>query len=172
MERDASTAPLWLRPIQLVGLALLAAYYAYAYSQTLTAPPPWIAFGAWQMFTLNEPNASELRVEILTDVGWEPMDPDALFPSRWDSGYRYARGSFRKSAARLRVLGASTCWRYARAHDARPHQVRFITERWRKVAGSMKRANVRREEISTFRCGTRVPLPAGRFVPLPGAEAS
>ena len=168
MARDASTAPLWLRPLQLGALVGLAAYFVFAYGHSLTSPPPWIAFGAWQMFTLNEPGGSEMVIDVQVDGEWRALDVDAVLPSRWDSGYRFSRGSFRRSAPRLSVLGASVCWRYERVYGVTPDQVRFRELRWRKVVGSMARAGLREEEIRRFRCGREVALPRGRTVPLPG----
>ena len=162
MARDASTAPLWLRPLQLGALVGLAAYFVFAYGHSLTSPPPWIAFGAWQMFTLNEPGGSEMVIDVQVDGEWRALDVDAVLPSRWDSGYRFSRGSFRRSAARLDGDDRAGC------PGVTPDQVRFRELRWRKVVGSMARAGLREEEIRRFRCGREVALPRGRTVPLPG----
>lgn len=161
MQRDARTAPRWLQPLQLGFLAIVVAYFVGVFQISLSpSMPRWAMPGIWQMFTLRDPNASQVVAFAKRGGDWEPVDLATLFPSRWGSGYRYSRNSVKKSRSRMRVLGASTCVRLAPTPDV----VRFVERRWDKVLGSTARANPRERELLVHRCSARVRLADGRIL--------
>jgi hypothetical protein len=115
----------------------------------------------WQMFTIRDPNAAMVVAEARYDDDWEPIDLPALFPSRWGSGYRYSRSSFKKSKRRMSVLAASTCLRLERT----PKQVRFIEHRWKKKLGTLERRDPTQRLLLTHSCRKKVTLPNGTVLP-------
>lgn len=164
MERDAHTTPRWLQPLQLGGLTLLAAYFLVVFQVSLSDNiPRWAMPGLWQMFTLRDPSGAQVvaSARYPGDGAWRPIDLPALFPSRWGSGYRYSRNSFKKSRGRMRVLAASTCVRL----EPTPEVVRFVEIRWDKVLGSSERRDVRERELIIHRCSKSVRLVGGRILP-------
>jgi hypothetical protein len=164
MLPDARTTPRMLRVPILLGLAVLAAYYVDCWRHALgNGEPDALRFLAtWQMFTLRDATHSEVFAEEEVDGAWGPVDLEALFPTRWESGPRYARSSFWKSPARMQVLAASTC---GRSPD-HPTKVRFHVERWPKTLGSLKqpKKKMKREELVEWTCGRPVALPRGTLL--------
>ncbi len=150
--------------MQLLFLVGLAAYFAVVFQLSLTQLPKWAAPGVWQMFTLRDPTATLLVADARRGESWEAVDLPALFPTRWDSGYRFSRASFRRSPGRMEVLGASTCLRLPEPAE----EVRFTEQRWRRVLGSNQRRRYTETVIHTHRCGSKVRLPGGRVLPDDG----
>lgn len=164
MERDARTTPRWLQPLQLGLLLVMIAYFLVVFQVSLSKSiPRWAMPGLWQMFTLRDPSGSQTLGEARYpgETDWRPIDLPALFPSRWGSGYRYSRNSFKKNRSRMRVLAASTCLRL----EPTPEAVRFVEVRWDKVLGSAERSNVREKELHVHRCEKSVRLVGGRVLP-------
>jgi len=122
-------------------------------------PPKWVWFGYWQMFSLYDRGSADLEAEGLFGADWQPLDLPALFPTRWESGYRYSRSSFRRSKGRVRVLAASACVRQV----PRPSIVRVYQVSWKKELGSfLLRVDEKRELFVEHRCGVPVNLAGGR----------
>lgn len=122
--------------------------------------PVWAYLGHWDMFTVPGKYNKILRAEVRRNGVWHEIDLDALFPYQWGSGPRYARGSFRRSRGRMRILAGSVCHRL----DATPEKVRLIQVKWRKTLGSVEQPRVKAREktLLEWRCGTKITLPNGR----------
>lgn len=155
----------------LLGLGMLAAYFIACYAFALESgrvPPRWLPpvalwMGNWQMFTLLDKGHSALAAEMGSEAaGFAPVDLDALFPYRWESGPRYARASFRRSRVHLEILGEATCGRLAARGEPAPEAVRFVELRWKKRLGRAKQPadHATRKELFTWRCGGAPRLPA------------
>lgn len=168
---DRST-PRALRLPVLGALGLLAAYFGACFWFALEsgrAPPRWLHpvalwMGNWQMFTLLDAGHSALVAEVGSEAGgFTPVDLDALFPYRWESGPRYARSSFRRNRVHLEILGEATCGRLAARGEPVPAEVRFAELRWKKRLGRAQQPpkGAKRKEIFTWRCGGEPRLPAG-----------
>jgi hypothetical protein len=125
---------------------------------------PWLNwFGNWEMFTLLDEGATLVKAEALREGRWEAIPLLSLFPTRWESGPRYARSAFFNDPQHMRVLGAATCGRL----PTPPTAVRFYKLTWRKqpgVSSTRAPANAKRTELSTFSCGEAVELPRGRRI--------
>ena len=156
------TNPPALRIPILVLLVALAGYNGWCWSNALGEGEPSLArwFATWQMFTLRDPGHSVVFGEAQIGGEWVAVDLEALFPTRWESGPRYARSSFWKSVPRMRVLAASTCSR----HPEHPTRVRFRVEKWKKTLGSLKqpKRKLTTEELLEWSCDRRISLPSGR----------
>lgn len=164
MPPDTRTTRPALRIPVLALLFALGAYNVWCWQNALGSGEPSLArwFGTWQMFTLRDPGHSELYAEANVDGAWKEVDLEALFPTKWESGPRYARSSFWKSVPRMRVLAASTCSR----HADHPTRVRFRVERWDKTRGQLlqPKRRLRTEEILDWPCEREVTLPPGRLL--------
>ena len=162
MIPNARTTPKPLRVPVLLALVLLGGYFLDCWHNALGQGEPSFAhyFATWQMFTLRDPTHSVVFGEAEVGGVWEPVDLEALFPTRWESGPRYARSSFWKSPPKMKVLAASTCVR----HPEQPAAVRFHVERWPKTLGSVKqpKRKMKREDLVEWTCGRTLSLPAGR----------
>ena len=113
---DVRTTPPWARVPYLCFLALVTLYLVSCFHFALRErPPKWVWFGYWQMFSLYDRGSADLEAEMLVEGSWKPLDLPEVFPTRWESGYRYSRSSFRRSKGRVRVLAASACQRVRRA---------------------------------------------------------
>jgi len=168
MSRDEQTTPRWLQPVQALFLAALAVYFVVVFQMSLTRVPKWAVPGLWQMFTVRDPGAAYVRAyaRYADDPAWVPIDLGELFPSRWGSGYRYSRSSFKRSKGRMRVLGASTCLRL----PEEPVLVKFTEVRWTKVMGTLDHKDEHVRTLHVHRCGVRVRLPLGRELPRDGVR--
>ena len=157
---DVRTTPKWARVPYLCFLALVCLYLVSCFHFTLRErPPKWVWFGYWQMFSLYDRGSADVEAEMLVQGEWKPVDLPDVFPTRWESGYRYSRSSFRRSKGRVRVLAASVCSRVR----PRPELVRIHQVSWTKELGSFeKRLNEKREKLLEHRCGMAVKLPGGR----------
>ncbi len=162
MAPDSRTTRPALRIPVLLLLLALGAYNAWCWQNALGSGEPSLArwFATWQMFTLRDPGHSEVQAEALIGTEWRPIDLEALFPTRWESGPRYARSSFWKSTPRMRVLAASTCGR----HPDHPARVRFSVEKWEKTLGSLEqpKRKPRTQALLEWPCDRAVALPGGR----------
>lgn len=163
---EPAPVPTWRQALKLAFLVALAGYFLVVFQMSLTYVPTWAVPGLWQMFTLRDPTASMVVAEARygDQKGWQPVDLGALFPSRWGSGYRFSRSSFKKNKGRMMVLGASTCLRL----DPEPLQVRFIEHRWEKVLGSTEHRNPTQRTLHVHRCDREVRLPNGTMLPDAG----
>ncbi|MDP2311587.1 MAG: hypothetical protein Q8P41_01675 [Pseudomonadota bacterium] len=162
MSPDARTTPPALRIPILACLLALGAYNVWCWQNALGSGEPSLPrwFATWQMFTLRDPGHAELFGDVLVAGEWKPVELESLFPTRWESGPRYARSSFWKSIPRMRVLAASTCTR----HPEHPTRVRFRVDRWDKTLGSLKqpKRKLRTEDLLEWDCTRPAPLPAGK----------
>jgi hypothetical protein len=169
---DRRTTPRWLQLPALLFLVLLVAYFGTANRWALDTKgaPKWIIqnpaytwFGGWKMFTDYDPDAARVDAEVMTGGVWQPIDLEALFPTIWESGPRYARTWFRKSPSAMRVLAQSTCGRAASLH---PERVRFTVTIWRKRLGELAKPtkDAKTSEILDWDCSKKVPLPKGRRI--------
>jgi hypothetical protein len=122
-------------------------------------PPQWVWFGYWQMFSLYDRGSGDLEAEMLVNGEWQDLDLTEVFPTRWESGYRYSRSSFRRSKGRLKVLAGSSCVRVI----PRPEMIRINQVTWKKELGSFDvRLDEERETLMEHRCGLGVKLPGGK----------
>jgi hypothetical protein len=162
------TTPRSLQPLALLFLLGLSAYFVTANRWALDSKgaPAFIArnpaytwFGGWKMFTELDHDAVRMDAEVEVDGRWTPIDLEALFPTMWESGPRYARTWFRKSPTAMRVLAHATCGR-----AGGPDRVRFTTTTWRKKLGRMVEPprDAKRKEVLDWDCSTSVRLPKGR----------
>lgn len=127
-DQDTRTTPRWLRLPGLVLLAVLSGYFGVAAVSALDKDPVTIVrqnpyffwFGTWKMFTTRERYHVSMEAEAFINGGWEPFELSELFPYRWESGERYARGVFRRHRVRMSTLGQATCGRYAAANQQDP----------------------------------------------------
>ena len=111
------------------------------------------------MFSVYSSHSADLEAEILVAETWQSVDLTSLFPTRWESGYRYSRSSFRRSESRMKVLAASVCVRV----PVRPELIRIHQTSWKMQPGSFdKRIEEKREQLVEHRCGTPVQLPGGK----------
>jgi len=159
-----------------VALCLFALYFAVCYRSSLSllgvAERPFfhdeahaaLWMGRWRMFTrpATRNTAVEGQARYAGGEDWAPLDLEALFPARWESGPRYVRGSFRDNRGRMRVFAAATCGRL----DPTPEEVRFEKVWWRVVVGKdpTARRNARRAELLRWSCEAPVKLPKGRRI--------
>ncbi len=168
VERDARTTPRWLRLPALGLLGLVATWFLLSYSFALGAPKPewarphpWVWwFASWEMFTLRDPGAHLVKGKALYDGKWVDIDLEALFPTKWESGPRYARSAFFKNPPSMRVVADSTCGRLER----RPDRVRFEHVYWDKTLGQPSRVppkDAKRNLLLDHRCGSPVRRPQG-----------
>ena len=157
---DVRTTPRWARVPYLCFLAVVCVYLISCFHFTLRERPPrWVWFGYWQMFSLYDRNSADLEAEMRLGGEWKPISLPELFPTRWESGYRYSRSSFRRSPSRMKVLAASACNRLS----PRPELIRIHQVSWRKQLGSFDvRLDEKREKLVDYRCGVPVKLPGGR----------
>lgn len=130
--RDARTTPRWARPFVLGVLYALTLYFLCCFHYAMQEGGPWwVTFGSWQMFTTRGTRHGALEAEALVDGAWVPFDLETLFPTRWDSGPRYARSSFRASGNLVRTLADSACDR----HPDKPARVRITDVTWSVTIG-------------------------------------
>lgn len=164
MPPDARTTRPALRIPILALLLALGSYNVWCWHNALGSGPASVLrfFATWQMFTLRDPSHAAVYGDAMIAGTWQPVDLEALFPTRWESGQRYSRSSFWKSTSRMRVLAASTCTR----HPDQPTRVRFRVERWAKTLGQVEQPKhkIRTEEILDWTCGSAVTLPKGRLL--------
>ncbi|MCA9491156.1 MAG: hypothetical protein KC621_14600 [Myxococcales bacterium] len=168
VDRDERTTPGWLRIPALLLLAFTATWFGLSYSFALNSqqptwarPHPWVWwFANWEMFTMLDDYATVVRGEALYDGKWVPIDLEALFPTQWDSGPRYARSDFYRDSLRMRTFGEATCNRL----DRKPEKVRYYRIVWKKELGvSSKPAptGMRPRPLTEWTCGQRVHHPMG-----------
>lgn len=157
---DVRTTPKWAQIPYLIFLGLVVVYLLSCFHFALRErPPKWVWFGYWQMFSLYDQGSADLEAEGRFGDEWRALDLPTLFPTHWESGYRYSRSSFRRSKGRLRVLAGSTCLR----STPRPSIVRINQVTWKKQLGSFSvRLDEKRETVLEHRCGTPVNLVGGR----------
>jgi hypothetical protein len=160
-EVDARTTPPALRGVVLLFLAgafvYFGACYRYAHETTF---PAWVYPGQWQMFTSKETWHHDVIASAELDGVAVKVDLEALIPSTWDSGPRYARGPFRNNPSRMRVLAYSICARMKPTPDV----VMLGELKWKArfgVSPSERGAPESKARLE-FRCGSDVALPQGR----------
>lgn len=167
-ERDERTTPRWLRIPALLLVALVAAWLALSYTFALQAeqpawarPYPWVWwFANWEMFTMLDDTSSLVGGEALIDGEWRPIDLEALFPTRWESGPRYTRPAFYEVPQWMQVFGEATCDRLPRT----PEKVRFYRVVWKRELGRSGRfppRGTRHRPLSEWTCGGATLVPKG-----------
>lgn len=155
MSGDRSTTPPALRIPVLILLAAWTCYFGAAYHAGLQKGAPWwLAIARWQMFTLRADGNTHILAEQERDGVWTPLDLPALFPTRWESGYRY--DDTEKSHAALAMLAAAACGRMADP----PVRIRLLAEKSRLVPGVGAKVKGTKE-LLYWECGGTVRLPAG-----------
>jgi hypothetical protein len=164
MSADARTTPRALRLPVLVLLVALAGYFFNCWQNALGEGEPSFArwFATWQMFTLRDPGHAILYGEAEVDGAWQPIDLEKLFPTRWESGPRYARSAFWQSPTKMRVFAAATCGRL----PVRPRRVRFHAERFKKTLGQLTqpKRGLKKQDLIEWYCDRPVPLPQGTLL--------
>ena len=152
-----------------MGLGLLSAFFFGCYWPSLEdSQPAWIRehpwawwFGSWQMFTLLDTGQSLVVAEQQVNGEWTKIPLEKLFPTRWESGPRYARSAFFDNRNNMAVLGAATCGRLPQ----RPERVRFFRLTWPKTLGEAHPRppkKHKRRELLDWDCRDSVSLPKGR----------
>jgi hypothetical protein len=112
------------------------------------------------MFTTRDRSHTVLEARARYEEGWQAVDLDAHFPSRWESGPRYIRKPFWRSRAYNKILAWSLCGRLER----RPLAVEIERVEWRKTLGQVEQP--RKDELRTrligWDCQETPELPKGR----------
>ncbi|MEC7946805.1 MAG: hypothetical protein VX265_04510 [Myxococcota bacterium] len=170
-ERDARTTPGWLRAPALVFCIALGSLFFSAFLKckddfgaVWLDAYPWVHWMSnWSMFTPRNRWQKAVDIEFQSGGAWHPVDGMDYFPTRWESGFRWDRTSFRNSSVKMRTLGAAFCARMT-ADDAAPvpDRVRFIEVKWRKTRGQLAQPRdrwVRYKLLHDHRCGD--PPPSG-----------
>ena len=162
-SEERRTTPASLQVFGVLCVGHLAAYfvitflYGFAGNYSL-----WVEGGRWSMFTHPATTANLIEGEALVDGHWQSFDPEELFPYRWGSGPRYARGAFFLSETRMTTLAASTCGR----HPDNPQRVRYIRAVWDLQLGTIEPlGDTRRKELVDWDCTEVFELPGGRTLP-------
>lgn len=166
--RDERTTPPALRLPALLLIALVVAWFGASYRFALggaqpewARPWPWAWwFANWEMFTMIDDYAAIVRAEALVDGEWRRVDLEALFPTRWESGPRYARSAFYNSPPFMAVLADSTCGRL----PTRPTKVRFHRVSWKKTLGVSNRKppkDAQKKLLLEWSCAREVERPGG-----------
>ena len=167
---DTRTTPRSLQPLAVLAIAGLVVYFLTANRWALDNrdAPSWIRrnpaytwFGGWKMFTELDTDASRVDAEIQVAGEWKPIDLEALFPTRWESGPRYARTWFRNSTNAMKVLAHATCER-----AGHPDRVRFTVTTWRKKLGRVAKPpeDAKKKPILDWDCSEEVSLPRGHSI--------
>lgn len=171
MERDVRTTPPPLRWVGLTFLFGLAFYFALCANATLRSfDTPfgrdhyWASWmGSWWMFTYRTKMNTAVELEAERAALWEPVDAQALFPTRWESGLRFERPYFRQVPYLTALLAQATCRRLERAGSP-ADSVRVTEVRWAKTLGSAEqtRRDAAVKVLLTLPCSKTVELPPGR----------
>jgi hypothetical protein len=135
-----------------LGVFAAGAYFLLCFQQVWTDRLTWWgAFGNWKMFTSESHTHIALEAEAQYETDFVPLDLERLFPSRWDSGPRYARSSFIGSRSRMRLLAAAACGR----DPGHPERIRLYEVRWRATLGRLEqpRRKEKKKQILDWRCG-------------------
>lgn len=170
-SRDARTTPGWLRGPALALCLALSVLFFSAFLKCKDGVDgvwlnryPWVHWMSnWSMFTPRNRWQKAVDIEYLVDGAWHPVDGGAYFPTRWESGFRWDRTSFRDSTFKMTTLGAAFCDRMAADPGSpSPERVRFIEVKWKKTLGTTDQARdawVRYKLLRDHRCGD--PAPSG-----------
>jgi hypothetical protein len=158
---DRRTLPKWAWWPATSFLIVLSVYFLSCFHWVLhDNRPAWTTLGGWSMFSGRATRHTQVDAFAEIDGTWIRADLPALFPTRWDSGYRWERGPFRRSKLRMGTLGASLC----RRHPDGPTRVRFDEVRWKRVLGTLDqpRKNAKSKTLLEWSCDERFNLPRGR----------
>lgn len=169
---DARTTPRWLRgPAVLLLLGQLVVFglgFVYAHGVVAHSAPRWIMkaepiafFGNWKMFTTVDRKQRAMDGYARFDGEWQPIDLEALFPSRWESGPRYARKTIRRSGRHLATMAAAACGRL----PDRPEAVKLVDVRWRSKLGVQEQTRtgkVTEKRLIEWDCERAPPTVSGR----------
>lgn len=156
---DVATTPKRLQGLGLLVLGGVILYFLAGFHMIFRdRVPPWTALSYWSMFTVGSWGNSELTAEGVFGKERRPIDLPALFPTKWESGYRYSRSSFKGNKTLLGMLGGATCHR----HPDAPDRVIFTKTRWTKVLGSNERKDPVPEQMLDWDCKNSVRQPGGR----------
>lgn len=169
--RDARTTPGWLRVPALVFCLALSTLFFSSFlkckddvSGVWLDRYPWVHWMSnWSMFTPRNRWQKAVDIEYQSDGDWHAVDGMDYFPTRWESGFRWDRTSFRDSSTKMRTLGAAFCGRMtADLESPSPDRIRFIEVKWKKTRGQLEQPRerwVRYKLLHDHRCGD--PAPSG-----------
>ena len=151
---DQRTTPPPARPLVLVGLGLVAAYLGLGLASAVwslsgeASESRWFWLGRFRMFTDLRPHHIALQARIESDGQWRDLDLATVYPSAWQEGPGYDRGSFWKDAGRVSGLAESLCQRTGAA------AVQLSVARWEKTLASHTQPMVNPEhrELLVRRC--------------------
>lgn len=147
-------------------LACLVIFFISCFKYgTASYIPKWARIGLWRMFTYKTSNHSDLRAIASFDDGWKEINLRELFPSKWDSGYRFQRAVFWRNKTRMRMLAASTCVRL----EGKATELKFYQDYWKIVPGipassPESKKNVKEKFNLHWYCGSPVYTPIGKLV--------
>jgi hypothetical protein len=117
--------------------------------------------GSWWMFTYRTKLNNAVELEAEHGTAWVTVDAEALFPTRWESGLRFERPSFRQVPYLTALLAQATCRRLERAGTP-ADAVRVDEVKWAKTLGSAEQPRNKDVDVHTL-----VTLPCTQPVPLP-----
>ena len=160
-DEDRKTTPKrWQGRLLFLWYALFVYFLACGhFAMNTDVRPGWTYLGGFHMFTTKRRTNYQVTGDAFIQGRWEPIDLEAMYPTRWESGHRYQRGPFRRSKTRMATLAASTCKR----HDKNPQAVRFFQSSWRRQLGTTDQSvrDPKVKNLVTWRCGTPFTLPNG-----------
>ena len=162
---DVRELPRWTRPFVFLLLTVVAAYQVEG-TMISVAPGklpgwtrlPYAYMAAWDMFSGVGSRHHALVVEAEYGGVREPLDVEALFPTRWESGLRFERPSLYHTP-KFRRVAAAICGRAAAAAPARPPEAVVLTDvAWPRRPGrhpGKPGPKAEREELLHYTCGNR-----------------
>jgi len=156
---------------QIILLCLFAIYQAAGVYETFQSlsngrEPLRAKFGnifwpaRWQMFTQLSQVQKRVVFEGKMDGKWQKLPMEEWFPEKWESGYRWERPPFYRSAGLQRPFLAAAC------NESGAQATRVILYTWPRVLGTSHQPmnNARRKTLSEWSCDRAAPWPGGKII--------
>lgn len=148
----------------LIACSIIFFLCCFKYS-TASYIPKWARLGLWRMFTYKSTKHSDLRAVARFNDGWKEINLREIFPSKWDSGYRYQRHVFWRNKARMRMLAATTCVRL----NGQADEIKFFQGYWNIKPGipadsPEDKINAKEKLNLHWNCNRRIYTPLGKLV--------
>ena len=103
----------------------------------------------------------ELKATALINGQWVGVDLPALYPTRWESGYRYQRAHFLRRNGASPLVANSICQRM----EGSPRAVRIYRVRWKRRPGDTQEArNPDVQMLTEWPCSRRLAMPKGHIL--------